>query len=69
MTYRPEHRIDMEKEQQMSLLSIELSQERIRDAERAITRHPDAAQVRALRRARRDAEVTAVRLRRLLTTR
>ncbi|MCO5999950.1 hypothetical protein [Actinoallomurus rhizosphaericola] len=52
----------------MSLLSIELSQERIRDAERTATRR-DAAQVRALRRARRDAEVTAIRLRRLLTTR
>jgi hypothetical protein len=70
MTHRPELRIDMEKEQQMSLLSIELSRERIRDAERAVTRrHPDAAQVRALRRARRDAEAIAVRLRRLLTTR
>ncbi|GAA4639418.1 hypothetical protein GCM10023196_100960 [Actinoallomurus vinaceus] len=68
MTLRPEPRIDMEKEQQMSLLSIELSQERIRDAERESTRRRDAAQVRAMRRARRD-EATAVRLRRLLTTR
>ncbi|MCO6009431.1 hypothetical protein NE236_31120 [Actinoallomurus purpureus] len=69
MTHRPDLRIDMEKEQQMSLLSIELSQERIRDAEREATRRRDVAQVRAMRRARRDAEVTAVRLRRLLTTR
>ncbi|MFL6051318.1 MAG: hypothetical protein ACJ72W_00125 [Actinoallomurus sp.] len=53
----------------MSLLSIELSQERIRDAEREATRRRDAAQVRAMRRARRDAEVTVVRLRRLLTPR
>ncbi|GAB3985530.1 hypothetical protein GCM10029978_098610 [Actinoallomurus acanthiterrae] len=68
MTLRPEPRIDMEKEQQMSLLSIELSQERIRDAEREATRRRDVAQVRAMRRARRD-EATAVRLRRLLTTR
>jgi hypothetical protein len=68
MTHRPEPRIDMEKEQQMSLLSIELSQERIRDAEREATRRRDVAQVRAMRRARRD-EATAVRLRRLLTTR
>ncbi|WP_460353401.1 hypothetical protein [Actinoallomurus acanthiterrae] len=52
----------------MSLLSIELSQERIRDAEREATRRRDVAQVRAMRRARRD-EATAVRLRRLLTTR
>ncbi|WP_433181784.1 hypothetical protein [Actinoallomurus sp. CA-150999] len=51
----------------MSLLSIELSQERIRDAEREAMRR-DVAQVRAMRRARRD-EATAVRLRRLLTTR
>ena len=68
MTLRPEPRIDTEKEQQMSLLSIELSQERIRDAEREATRRRDVAQVRAMRRARRD-EATAVRLRRLLTTR
>ncbi|MEV0408676.1 hypothetical protein [Actinoallomurus sp. NPDC050550] len=52
----------------MSLLSIELSQERIRDAEREATRRRDVAHVRAMRRARRD-EATAVRLRRLLTTR
>ncbi|GAA4607876.1 hypothetical protein GCM10023195_30330 [Actinoallomurus liliacearum] len=69
MTHRPELPIDMENEQKMSLLSIELSQERIRDAERVAASRRDAAQVRAMRRARRDAEVTAVRLRRLLTTR
>ena len=68
MTLRPEPRIDMEKEQQMSLLSIELSQERIRDAQREAARRRDVAQVRAMRRIR-DAETTAVRLRRLLTTR
>jgi hypothetical protein len=69
MTHRPELRIDMEKERQMSLLSIELSQERIRDAERQATRHREVARARAMRRARRDAEATAVRLRRLLITR
>jgi hypothetical protein len=69
MTTRPELRGDMEKEQQMSMLSIELSQERIRDAERVAARRREVAQARALRRARRDAEATAVRLRRLLITR
>jgi hypothetical protein len=63
---QPEH---IEKEQKMSLLSIELSQERIRDAERDAVRRRGVAQARAMRRARRDAELTAVRLRRLLTTR
>jgi hypothetical protein len=62
----PEH---IEKEQKMSLLSIELSQERIREAERDAVRRRGIAQARAARRARRDAELTAVRLRRLLTTR
>jgi hypothetical protein len=61
--------VRIEKEQKMSLLSIELSQERIRDAERDAVRRRGVAQARALRRARRDAELTAVRLRRLLTTR
>ncbi|MCW2863088.1 MAG: hypothetical protein JWP48_4796 [Actinoallomurus sp.] len=61
--------VHIEKEQRMSLLSIELSQERIRDAERDAVRRRGVAQARAMRRARRDAEPTAVRLRRLLTTR
>jgi hypothetical protein len=64
-TSQPVH---IEKEQQMSLLSIELSQERIREAERDAARRRDIAQARAVRRARRDAELTAVRLRRLFTT-
>jgi hypothetical protein len=62
----PEH---IEKEQKMSLLSIELSQERNREAARDAVRRRGIAQARAARRARRDAELTAVRLRRLLTTR
>ena len=62
----PEH---IEKEQKMSLLSIELSQERIREAERDAVRRRGIARARAARRARRDAELTAVRLRRLLTAR
>jgi hypothetical protein len=66
MTSQP---VRIEKEQKMSLLSIELSQERIRDAERDAVRRRGVAQARAVRRARRDAELTAVRLRRLLTTR
>ncbi|HEY0538424.1 MAG TPA: hypothetical protein VGD53_08640 [Actinoallomurus sp.] len=61
--------VHIEKEQKMSLLSIELSQERIRDAERDAVRRRGVAQARAARRARRDAELTAARLRRLLTTR
>lgn len=52
------------KEQQMSLLSIELSQERIREAERDATRRRGIAQAR---RARRDAELRTARLRRLIT--
>jgi hypothetical protein len=63
---QPEH---IEKEQKMSLLSIELSQERIREAERDAVRRRGNAQARAARRARRDAELTAVRVRRLLTLR
>ena len=62
----PEH---IEKEQKMSLLSLELSQERIREAERDVVRRRGIAQARAARRARRDAELTAVRLRRLFTMR
>jgi hypothetical protein len=63
---QPEH---IEKEQKMSLLSIELSQERIREAERDAVRRRGIAQARAARRARRDAELTAARVRRLLTMR
>ena len=66
MTSQP---VRIEKEQKMSLLSIELSEERIRDSERDAVRRRGIAQARAVRRARRDAELTAVRLRRLLTTR
>ena len=68
MITRPEHRADIEGEQPMSLLSHELSKERIRDAERTAARRRDIAQIRALR-VRRDAATTAARLRRLLTTR
>lgn len=69
MTTDTQNRVDIEREQPMSLLSHELAKERIRDAERAAVRRREVAQVRAMRRARRDAEATAVRLRRLLTTR
>jgi len=58
-----------EREQKMSLLSIELSRGRIREAERDTARRRGVAQARAMRRARRDAEATAVRLRHLLSTR
>jgi hypothetical protein len=68
MTLQPGFAENIEKEQKMSLLSIELSQERIRDAERDVARRRGIAQARAARRSRR-AEATAVRLRRLLTTR
>ena len=61
--------VHIEKERKMSLLSIELSQERIREAERDVARRRGVAQARAARRARRDAELTAVRLRRLFTAR
>jgi hypothetical protein len=61
--------VRIEKEQPLSLLSIELSQERIREAERDATRRRGIAEARAMRRARRDAELTAVRLRRLFTAR
>lgn len=53
---------------QMSLLSIELSRERIRDAERNFGRR-DIAQARAVRGGRPDVKAIVVRLRRLLTTR
>jgi len=69
MTTDTENRVDFESEQPMRLLSHELAKERIRDAERAAARRREVAQVRAMRRARRDAEATAVRLRRLLTMR
>ncbi len=62
MIRRPDFPAHIEKEQPMSLLSIELSQVRIREAEREVTH---VVQVRAVRRARRDAETTAVRLRRV----
>lgn len=69
MTRRPTETVRTEKEQKMSLLSIELSQERIRDAERDAARRRGIAQARAARRARRDAELTVARVRRLLTAR
>jgi hypothetical protein len=69
MILRPTFPVHIERDQQMSLLSIELSQERIRGAESDAARRRGVAQARALRRARRDAEVTAVRIRRLLTMR
>jgi hypothetical protein len=69
MTLRPTVPVHIQREQQMSLLSIELFQERIREAERDAVRRRGVARARAVRRARRDAEVTAVRLRRLLTMR
>jgi hypothetical protein len=64
MTTPPTSHVHIEKEQKMSLLSIELSQERIRDAQRDAARRRGIAQARAARRARRDAE-TALRLRRM----
>jgi hypothetical protein len=69
MTRRLTETVHEEKEQKMSLLSIELSQERIREAERDATRRRGIAQARAVRRARRDATLTAARVRRLLTVR
>lgn len=63
MTRRPAFPVHLEKEQPMSLLSIELSQERIREAERDSARRRSVAQALAVRRARRDA--TAGRLRRM----
>lgn len=65
-TSQPAH---VRKEQRMSLLSIELSRERIREAERDAVRRRGVAQARTLRRARRDAEPAAVRLRRPATAR
>jgi hypothetical protein len=58
------------KERKVSLLSVELSRERIRDLDREIGQNVRmAAKVRAIRRARRDARVRALRLRRLLLAR
>ena len=58
------------KERKVSLLSVELSRERIRDRERKIKMNVEAAvRVRAIKRARRDAQVRALRLRRLLLAR
>jgi len=66
MTPRSTETVHIEKEQPMSLLSIELAQERIREAERDVVRRRGIVQAR---RARRDAELTATRLRRLLNLR
>lgn len=58
------------KEREMSLLEVELSRERIRDLEREIRLDSlTAARVRAVRRARRDARVRALRLRSILLSR
>ncbi|MCW2938191.1 MAG: hypothetical protein JWN00_1176 [Actinomycetia bacterium] len=58
------------KERKVSLLSVELSRERIRDQDRKIKMNVEAAvRVRAIKRARRDAQVRALRLRRLLLAR
>lgn len=55
------------KERKVSLLSVELSRERIRVLDREISQNAHAAaRVRAARRARRDAQVRALRVRRLL---
>lgn len=69
MILRPAFPVHIQRDQQMSLLSIELSQGRIREAGSDASRRRGVAQARAPRRARRDAEVTAVRIRRLLTMR
>jgi hypothetical protein len=58
------------KERKVSLLSVELSRERIHDLDREIGQHVQtAARVRAVRRARRDARIRALRVRRLLLAR
>jgi hypothetical protein len=55
------------KERKVSLLSVELSMERIRSLDHDIGKNIDAAaRVRAVRRARRDARARASRVRRLL---
>jgi hypothetical protein len=58
------------KERKVSLLSVELSKERIRNLDREIGQNVQtAARVRAVRRARRDARIRALRVRRLLLAR
>jgi uncharacterized iron-regulated protein len=58
------------KERKVSLLSVELSRERIRNLDREIGQNVQtAARVRAVRRARRDARIRALRVRRLLLAR
>jgi hypothetical protein len=62
-------RQNFSKERKVSLLSVELSRERIRDRERQLNEIDAIARVRAIRRARRDARVRALRVRRILLTR
>ena len=57
------------KERKVSLLSVELSRERIRDHDRLVEHLGVVARARATRRARRDARVRALRVRRLLLSR
>lgn len=57
------------RENDMTLLSQELSRERIRDLEHEIAAVELAARVRARRRARRDAQVRVARVRRILLAR
>jgi hypothetical protein len=58
------------KERKMSLLEYELSRARIHDIEREMSLGLDqAVRVRAVRRARRDARVRALRLSRILLAR
>jgi hypothetical protein len=63
------HRTELNEEHRNMLISQELARERIRDLDREIELMQTAARVRALRRARRDAEVRTARLRRLLLAR
>jgi len=61
---RPQSQTESGRKQQMSLLSIELSRERIRDLHREAGLEQEARrQIRLIRRARRDARATAIRLR------
>ncbi|MBO2454505.1 hypothetical protein J4573_45980 [Actinomadura barringtoniae] len=57
------------KENDVTLLSQELSRERIRDLEHELAAIELAARVRARRRARRDAQVRVARVRRILLAR
>jgi hypothetical protein len=62
----PQSQIESGRKQQMSLLSIELSRERIRDIHRETEPRleQDARRrIRLLRKTRRDAEATAIRMR------